>query len=75
MYTMLDDKRQANFINNYLNTHQNCTMKDIIQDCVVTRTRLKYLEAQGYFTLPEPTPRSMRNKQYYANKAIQSVTA
>ena len=55
MYTKLDDQRQAKFIINYMKTHPGCSIKSIVQQCVVCRTRLKYLESQGYFTLPKWT--------------------
>ena len=61
MYTKLDEQRQANFIKSYINTHPNCTIKDIIQDCVTNRHRLSNLERQGYITLPKPTPYGKRN--------------
>jgi len=54
MYTKLDDERQAKFIRNFMMSNPNCTIKDIIQKCVTNRTRLKYLESQGYLTLPKP---------------------
>jgi len=54
MYTKLDDERQAKFIRNFMMSNPNCTIKDIIQKCVTNRTRLKYLESQGYITLPKP---------------------
>lgn len=61
MYTKLDDERQAKFINNYMMLHPDCTLKNIIQDCVTTRYRLTGLESQGYFKLPKPTPYGERN--------------
>lgn len=61
MYTKLDDQRQAKFINSFMQSNPNCTMKDIIQRCVTNRTRLKQLEVQGYFKLPNPIPYGERN--------------
>jgi hypothetical protein len=61
MYTKLDDKRQAKFIINYMRTNPNCTRKQIVQNTVTTWTRLKYLEKQGYFTLPKPLSYGERN--------------
>jgi len=55
MYTKLDDARQAKFIVNYIQNNKNCSIKDIIQGCATNRTRLKYLESQGYFILPKWT--------------------
>lgn len=42
-------------------SHPDCTLKNIIQDCVTTRYRLIGLESQGYFKLPKPTPYGERN--------------
>lgn len=69
MYTMLDDQRQSKFIIKYIEEHPNCSIKDIVQGCVVARSRLKYLESQGYFTLPKLTrmdilDRRFKNRNY-----------
>jgi hypothetical protein len=61
MYTKLDDERQAKFILNYMALHPDCTLKNIIQECVTNFHRLKNLENQGYFKLPKPTPYGLRN--------------
>ena len=61
MYITLEEQRQANFIKSYIATHPNCTMKNIIQDCVTNVHRLKSLEMQGYIRLPKPTPYGERN--------------
>jgi hypothetical protein len=53
MYTKLDDQRQAKLIKAYMQSHPNCNIKDIIQGCVTARSRLAYLEKQGYFRLPK----------------------
>jgi hypothetical protein len=55
MYTKLDDQRQAKHIVKYMQEHPNCTLKNIIQGCVTARSRLTYLEKQGYFRLPKQT--------------------
>ena len=65
MYTKLDDARQANKINAYIKANPNATRKLIGEDCVTNSHRLKYLEQQGLITLPPPTPRGERNKEYY----------
>jgi len=65
MYTKLDDARQAEKINAYIKANPNATRKLIIQDCITNPHRLKYLELQGLITLPPPTPRGERNKEYY----------
>jgi hypothetical protein len=69
MYTKLDDQRQAKFIVKYMQEHPSCSIKDIVQQCVVCRTRLKYLESQGYFSLPKLTrmdilDRRFKNRNY-----------
>ena len=71
MYTKLDEQRQANFIKSYMNTHPNCTLKDIIQDCVTNRHRLSSLERQGYIILPKPTPYGERNGLSKRNETWQ----
>jgi len=68
MYTKLDDQRQANFIIKYIQEHPNCSIKNIVQDCVVSRTRLHNLEKQRYFTLPKP-----KNDKEYTNDLINSI--
>ena len=61
MYTRSDSIRQAYFIKNYIEDNPNCTMKNIIQNCVTNIHRLKNLERQGYIKLPKPTPYGERN--------------
>ena len=61
MYSVLDDQRQAKKVIEYMRTKYNCKIKDIIQDCYIARTRLAYLEKQGYLSLPEKTPFGERN--------------
>ena len=65
MYTKLDDARQADKINAYIKANPNAIRKLIIQSCITNLRRLKYLELQGLITLPPPTPRGERNKEYY----------
>jgi hypothetical protein len=72
MYTTLEDKKKADIINYYMKAKPDCTLKDIIQDCYTTRTRLSYLERCGLISLPDPIPFGLRNKKYYENKALQS---
>ena len=67
MYITLEEQRQANFIKSYIATHPNCTMKNIIQDCVTNVHRLKSLEMQGYIRLPKPTPYGERNGLFRKN--------
>jgi hypothetical protein len=61
MYTVLDDQRQAKFLTEYIESHPEITLKEIIQNCVVSRSRLKYLQDSGYITLPQPMPLGLRN--------------
>ena len=69
MYTKLDDQRQAKFVLNYVAKHPSCSIKDIVQQCVITRYRLKYLESEGYLILPKLTrmdilDRRFKNRNY-----------
>ena len=64
MYTKLDDQRQAKFIINYINEHPGCSIKEIVQQCVTNRTRLKYLESQGYFSLPKLTHKDILDRRF-----------
>ena len=73
MYTKLDDQRQAKFIVNYMNEHPNCSIKEIVQQCVTNRTRLKYLESQGYFSLPKLTHKDILNRRF-KNRTYVSVS-
>jgi len=65
MYTKLDDAKHARRINAYIKTNPNATKKLVIENCITTAYRLKYLELQGLITLPPPTPRGKRNEEYY----------
>ena len=73
MYTKLDDQKQAKFIVNFIQEHPNCSIKDIVQGCVTNRVRLKYLESQGYFTLPKWTYNNELDKRF-KNRNYVSVT-
>jgi hypothetical protein len=73
MYTMLDDQRKGNFIKEYIETHPNCTIKDVIQETVTNRVRLKYLERQGYFKLPNPLSREEILAKRFKNRNYVSV--
>jgi len=64
MYTKLDDERQAKFIVKYMQEHPSCSIKDIVQQCVTNRTRLKYLESQGYFSLPKLTHQDVLDRRF-----------
>ena len=73
MYTKLDDQRQAKFIIAYINKHPSCSIKDIVQQCVTNRTRLKYLESQGYIVLPKLTRMDILDRRF-KNRTYVSVT-
>lgn len=73
MYTVLDDRRQAKFILDYIKNNPNPSIKEIVQKCVISRTRLKYLESQGYFILPKWTYSNELDKRFTKRKYV-SVT-
>jgi hypothetical protein len=73
MYTKLDDQRQAKFIINYMQNNKDCSIKDIVQNCATNRTRLKYLEGQGYFILPKLTRKDILDRRF-KNRSYVSVT-
>lgn len=73
MYTKLDDQRQAKFIVNYIQKYPGCSIKEIVQQCATNRTRLKYLENQGYFSLPKWTYSNELDKRF-KNRNYVSVT-
>jgi len=72
MYTKLDDIKMAKKIKLYLEKNPNATRMNIAKDCFTNMRRLRQLEAEGYINIPAPMPREIRNREYYANKAIQS---
>jgi hypothetical protein len=72
MYTKLDDQRQAKFIVNYIQNNKDCSIKDIVQHCAISRTRLKYLESQKYFILPKWTYNNKLDKRF-KNRIYVSV--
>lgn len=73
MYTKLDDQRQAKFVIKYIEEHPNCSIKDIVQQCVIARSRLKYLESQGYFSLPKLTHQDILDRRF-KNRNYVSVS-
>lgn len=72
MYTKLDDLKMAHKIHIYMVNHPNATRQSISRNCLTTIKRMKQLEKEGYIKLPEAMPRELRNREYYANKAVQS---
>jgi hypothetical protein len=36
MYTKLDDQRQAKFVINYITENPSCSIKQIVQECVIS---------------------------------------
>jgi hypothetical protein len=73
VYTKIDDMRMAQKILLYIDKNPSATRKEIMHHCFTNMRRLRQLEADGYLTIPLPTPRGIRNKEYYENKAIQST--
>jgi hypothetical protein len=70
MYTKLDDIRQSKFIQKYIKEHPHDCIKDIVQNCVVTRRRLLQLKTEGLISLPEPLALGVRNKRWRENQAV-----
>jgi hypothetical protein len=75
MYTKIDDMNMAQKILLYIEKNPNATRKDITKYCFTNMRRLRQLESEGYINIPAPMPRSLRNREYYANKAIQSESS
>ena len=73
MYTKLDDQRQAKFVIGYITAHPGCSIKEIVQECVISRSRLKYLESEGYLILPKWTYNNTLDKRF-KNRNYVSVT-
>ena len=73
MYTKLDDQRQAKFVINYITAHPGCSIKEIVQECVISRSRLKCLESEGYLILPKWTYSNELDKRF-KNREYVSVT-
>jgi hypothetical protein len=73
MYTKLDDQRQAKFVINYITENPSCSIKSIVQECVISRSRLKYLESEGYLILPKWTYNNTLDKRFKHRKYV-SVT-
>ena len=72
MYTKLDDVKMAQKILDYIQKNPSATRLDIRRYCFTNMRRLRQLEAEGYLNIPAPMPRGIRNREYYANKAVQS---
>ena len=51
LYSVLDDRRLANKVNELLLIEPNITQKEMYIKLVTNWHRLKYLETQGYFKL------------------------
>jgi hypothetical protein len=63
----------AKTVKEYMASNPTCSIKDIVQQCSTTRTRLKYLESHGYFILPKLTKhdilaRRFKNRNYVSVK-------
>ena len=72
MYTKLDDVKMAQKILDYIQKNPSATRSDIRRYCFTNMRRLRQLEAEGYLNIPAPMPRGIRNREYYANKAVKS---
>jgi hypothetical protein len=72
MYTKLDDVKMAQKILDYLAKNPSALRGQITRDCFTNMRRLKQLELEGYINIPPEMPREIRNREYYANKAVQS---
>jgi hypothetical protein len=72
MYTKLDDMKMAQKILDYMEKNPSALRGQITKDCFTNMRRLRQLEAEGYLNIPAPMPRGIRNREYYANKAVQS---
>ena len=75
MYTRLDDERHAKLIQKYISEHPEDCVKDIVQNCRVTRRRLLQLKTEGLVVLPQPMTLGVRNKRWRENKAVQSASS
>jgi hypothetical protein len=47
-----------------MNEHPNCSIKEIARECIINRTRIKYLASQGYFNLPKWTYNKELDKRF-----------
>jgi len=74
MYTKLDDERHAKLVQKYISEHPEDCVKQIVQNCVITRRRLLQLQTEGLISLPEPMALGVRNKRWRENKALQSAS-
>jgi hypothetical protein len=72
MYTKLDDQRQAKIIIKYMETHPNCSIKELARECIINRKRIRYIASQGYFTLPKWNYNSELDKRF-ENREYVSV--
>ncbi len=64
--------KMAQKILDYIEKNPSATRSDIRKHCFTNMRRLRQLEAEGYINIPTPMPREIRNREYYANKAVQS---
>ena len=64
--------KMAQKILDYIEKNPSATRSDIRKHCFTNMRRLRQLEAEGYINIPTPMPREIRNREYYANKTVQS---
>lgn len=73
MYTMLDDKKHAKTIIDYMQNNPNCSIKELSRKCFLCRARIKSLEKMGYFELPKWSYNKELDKRF-ENRNYVSVT-
>lgn len=72
MHTKIDDIKMAQRIKDFIEKNPNATRDKIYKGCFTNVHRVRKLEQEGYVNIPLATPRELRNREYYDNKAIQS---
>ncbi len=79
MYTKLDEQRQANFIKSYINTHPNCTLKDIICELEMTDVQVAHnpyslaMHPEKGLVLMKFSPYAITEKVYLEKSSILCI--
>jgi hypothetical protein len=68
MYTVLDDRKKAEQIKEYMEANPNAIRKQIYLECNITKYRANMLEGQGLIKLPLP----LTNKQSLMKARVKS---